>query len=196
MAEKRIFNLLKPVEPPTTAWDKVYEWLLGKARIVVLITELIIAVTFVFKVIEDTAAKNKEKQIEQLSGELNIYTENLEPKFKAIQGKTSDYMFVWEHSSNYTPIINEVFSYIENPSVDLSVSVVKNIVSVYGFDELAILQKLENSMKNSPTFATVGIRDLSLDGDEVTANKGRYILEATLDKFSRDSISQVEEVQP
>lgn len=189
MAEKRIFNLLKPAEPPSTAWDKVYEWLLGKARIVVLITELIIAVTFVFKVIEDTSAKNKEKEIEQLNGQLAIYAQELEPTFRLIQNKSSDYMSIWTNSSDYTPIINEVFSYITNPSSELSVRVGKNTVSVTGFEDLAALQQLEESMKGSETFTSVGIRDLTLEGDEVTANKGRYILEAVVEEFKRDPIS-------
>jgi len=195
MAEQRIFNLLKPVTPPTTGWDKIYEWMIGKARIVVLITELIIATTFVFKVIEDTQAKNKEKQIEQLSGELTLYAQSLEPKFRAIQNKGSDYTSLWENSGEYSNVVNEVFSYIANPSTDLSVRVGKNTVSVLGFEDLATLQKLEESMKNSKTFSSVGIRDLTLEGEEVTANKGRYILEATMVNNKRDPISDTSSSQ-
>lgn len=188
MAEKRIFNLLKPAEAPSTAWDKVYDWLLGKARIVVLITELIIAVTFVFKVIEDTAAKNKEKEIENLNGQLAIYAQNLEPEFRLIQTKSSNYLSLWANSSDYSPIIDEIFSYIVNPSAELSVRVSRNNISVYGFDDLATLQKLEESLKGSDSFQSVDVRDLSLEAEEIAANKGRYILEATVVDYKRDPI--------
>ncbi len=193
MADKRIFNLLKPVTPPPSAWDKIYEWILGKARIVVLITEIIIAVAFVFKVIEDTTAKNKDKQIDQLNSELTLYSQQLEPEFRQIQNKAGDYIVLWDSSSEYNNVINEVFSYIENPSSDVSVRAGKGTISITGFDDLSQLQKLEDSMKNSKTFSSVDIRDLTLEGEEVTANKGRYLLQATINSYTR---SPIEDVQP
>src|SRR5690348_13957537 len=126
MAEKRIFNLLKPVEAPTTAWDKVYDWMIGKARIIVFVTELIIAASFIAKVVVDTNAKNKDSQITTLSGQLQLYAPTLEPQFRTIQTKSSDYMNLWKNSSSYSAVINEVFSYIQNQSAELSMSIDKN----------------------------------------------------------------------
>lgn len=186
--EKRVFNLLKPVEPPQTAWDKVYEWLIGKARVVILVTELVIAVAFIFKVIEDTNAKNKEKQIEKLNAELSFYGKELEPIFRITQRKVADYVTLWNGATDYTEALQEVYSYISNPSSDITIRIDEGSVSVFGYENLAALEELETSLKGSATFSSVQVQQLSLEESGVIEDRGQYAVVAKIADFKRTQL--------
>lgn len=187
-SEKRVFNLLKPVEAPQTAWDKVYEWLIGKARVVILVTELVIAVAFIFKVIEDTNAKNKEKQIEKLNAELGFYGKELEPIFRITQRKVADYVTLWNDATDYTEALQEVYSYISNPSSDITIRIDEGSVSVFGYENLAALEELESSLKGSATFSSVQVQQLSLEESGVIEDRGQYAVVAKIADFKRTQL--------
>ncbi len=189
MAQRRkIFNLLKPIEPPLTAWDKVYLWIVNRARVVILITELLISFAFVGKVIEDTSAKNKEKMVDKLVSELKFYAVEQEPFFRNIQRKGGDYIKVWNSSSGYYSILNEIYSYIPDLPSDLTVRISDNRVSIFGNESLSTLKTLEEAMKKSKTFTAVFIDTLSLEQQQILEKKAQYVLVADIDNFFRKPI--------
>jgi len=186
--QKRNFNLLKPLQPPRTTWDRIYEWLIGKARVVILVTELIVATTFIFKVIVDTTAKNKDREIERNEKELSFYGSELEPKFRRLQLKSDKYSQIWNGASEYTGAITEVFSYISSESSNISVNIVSGNLNILGSDDLDEVRNIESAMKSSKNFTNVTIDDLTLNQEEVKQNKGRYILSAKIVDIKRDQI--------
>ncbi len=188
MAESRIFNLLKPIAPPETVWDKIYDWILGRARVVILITELLIVGAFVGKVVVDTTAKNKDNQIYSLQSELAFYTDK-EPVFRDIQKRDTQYVNIWNKSSGYSAILDEIFSYIPNPGAQLTIRFDKGKVSILGYDDLDSLKTLETSLKNSKTFTNASVNTLSLEQKEVLQAKGLYILEATIVNPKREALT-------
>lgn len=189
MAENtsRIFNLLKPAEEPRSVWDKIYDWVLSRARIVILITELLIAVAFVGKVIEDTGAKEKDKQIALLQSQLTFYSSK-EPVFRDFQKRTSEYNQIWSTSNEYKKILDEVYSYIPNQGAELSIKIEKNNLTVLGYDDLTAVKELETAMKASPTFSSVIIDNLTLEQKEVLQQKGQYVLVATIKNVKRGDL--------
>ncbi len=188
MEQKRIFNLLKPIKPPATFWDKAYDWVLGKARIVILVTELLIVFAFVAKVIVDTEARSKDEEIATLKGELGFYSSGREPIFRDLQRRDSAYLRLWEYSSSYTDVLNEIYSYVRTPGVQLTVRAEKNRISIFGYDDLSAVQNLETQMKQSPTFTSVFVDTLTLEQKEVLQSTGQYVLIATLSNFQRGQL--------
>ena len=188
--EKRVFNLLKPLEPPLSLWDKIYNWILKRARVVILVAELIIVVAFVGKVIEDTNARNKDKQIENTQNELRFYSAEIEPGIRKIQTLSNNYMILWNNSSSHKKILNEIYSYIPNLSSELTVKIDGNKVSIFGYSDLSAIRDLENSLKNSDSFSVVYIDTLTLEQQEIIENKGQYVLIC----FLKDSISNHEKI--
>ncbi len=184
--QQTIFNLLKPVEAPKTVWDKIYDWILGRARIVILITELFIAVAFVGKVIEDTNAKNMDKQIENLKLELSIYSNDKEPAFREIHRKEGQYNLLWTSSSGYVNVLKEIYSFIPNAGADITVKFDSGKVSILGFDDLTFLQQIEQSLKTSSTFSAVAVNTLSITQQESDKSQGKFVLVATINDFIRD----------
>lgn len=185
MANKRIFNLLKPIPPAATFWDKVYEWILGRARVVILITELLIVFAFVAKVLVDTEARGREEQVNSLKEELAIYAVEKEPMFRDIQRKDSAYRNIWQNANKYSEVIEEINSYILNSGVQLTIRADKNRVSVLGYDDLSAVQNLESKMKASDTFTSVFVETLNLDQKEILQSTGEYVLVATLAEVNR-----------
>jgi hypothetical protein len=185
MEKNRIFNLLKPVQPPPTFWDKTYDWILGKARVVILITELLIVFAFVAKVIVDTQARTKDEEIASLKAELGFYSTQREPLFRDIQKRDSAYQRLWSISNSYTDIFKEIYSYMQNPSAELTVSADKNRVSILGYDDLSSVQNLETQLKASATFSSVFVETLSLEQKEILQSTGQYVLVATIANYQR-----------
>lgn len=186
--QKRNFNLLKPLMPPSTAWDRIYEWLIGKARVVILVTELIVAVTFIAKVIADTSAKNKDREIDRLNQELTYYSSDLEPTFRRLQLKSDKYVQIWNNASEYTDVVNEILSYIPNESSEISININKNIVSIFGYENLDDIKALETSLKESNHFSNTLVIDLSLNQTDIKEDVGRYSLSAIILDINRTKI--------
>jgi hypothetical protein len=185
MAQQRIFNLLKPVQPPPTIWDKIYNWILGRARIIILITELFIAVAFVGKVVEDTIAKNKDKQIESARTELSFFTNSKEPQFRDIQKKETQYNLLWTNASNEYDILKEVYSIIPNAGAEITVRIDDNRLTISGFDDLAFVKTIEQSLKESKSFTAVAVNNLNISQQESSQDQGKFILVATIVKPDR-----------
>jgi len=58
------FNLLKPQKTPPTLWEKIYAWVLGTARIIVIIVEIIVVFSFGARIAVDTIASRLDKEVE------------------------------------------------------------------------------------------------------------------------------------
>lgn len=184
---KRIFNLLKPVEAPKTIWDKIYDFILYRARIVILFTELLIVASFAGKVIVDTVAKNLDQQIQTSQKQLQFLS-SLEPEIREIQKKDSIYRNLWRQAYSYSEIFSEITSYLVNPDSQIAISLINENISISGTDDLTSLQILEQKMKTSTTFKNVYIANLTLQQTELAQAQGQYALIATINNPLRQEI--------
>lgn len=185
MTDQRFFNLLKPIQEPKSSWDKIYDFILGNARIVLLIVEIIMVGLFFAKVIVDNVEKNKLQEFEAVQLQLKSLEDQYEEKFRSIQARTVDYIDLWSVTKQYYPILEEVSEYIGNPTNQFSLTLSNNgTVTIEGYESLETLRGVESAMKNSDTFINVGINALSLDQSDIIKEKGRYALTA----FIEDSL--------
>ncbi|MCA9381676.1 hypothetical protein KC678_05400 [Candidatus Dojkabacteria bacterium] len=182
MKKERYFNLLKPIESPKSAWDKIYDWIIGKARIVLLSAEIVMVVIFFAKVVVDNIEKNKLEEFDTVQQELVNLESQYEEEFRQVQARVIDYQNLWQNSSNIFPIYNEVISYIDNPSSQFSLSISSSgTVTIEGYEQLVRLKKIETLMKASDSFDNVTINTLSLEQSDVVDEKGRYSLTGQID---------------
>lgn len=188
---RRIFNLLKPFAPPPTAWDQVYDWIMTRARVVMVIAEILVALAFVGKVAVDIQAKNLDEQIAAKDRDLNQFAISLEPTIRQLQQKSAIYMQIWRDSNYYSEILRELNQYLPESSNDLSMRLSGNQVIIRGGDNLLLLSEIEAKLKNSATFETVAVSNLTSEGitaeGQVTAN---YVLNATIAKPKRIPLDQ------
>lgn len=180
---KRVFNLLKPQQPPPTAWDRIYKWIITRARIVVVIAELAVVVSFVFKVGVDLQANDLENQLKAKSFELGQFALTVEPGLRSLQQKAQTYEKVWEGSNKFANVINEVHTYIANPASDIAITLNGATLVIRGGDNLDVLEQIEAKMKNSTTFKDVKL-ELSTEGSDVQGGQGKYVINATIIKVN------------
>lgn len=189
--KKRIFNLLKPYKPPPSAWDKIYDWLIGKARIVMIVSEIAVAISFVGKVVVDVQAKNLDDVIKEKSFELAQYAPVIEPNLRGIQQKAATYATVWERSAAYNDVLKEVFSYIPNQAADLTVRITDDDLTITGGDSLEALSQIEAKMKESSTFISSETK-INLNSEGSSVQQGKYLLVTKIAKVNNRAKLQIQ----
>lgn len=185
----KIFNLLKPEAPPPTAWDRIYDYLATRARIVVVVCELLVVVCFIGKVIVDIQSKDINEALDAKSRNLASFFGTIEPQLRKIQQKSRAYERLWEGSSKYNELLDEIFSFIPNPGVNVAVTLTGEAVTIRGDDELSALQAIEAKMKVSANFTNVKL-ELNTQGSQPSSPVGSYIITALVaDLESRDDLT-------
>lgn len=187
MKYRRPFNLLQPIKSPTTLWDKIYDWVLWRARVIILVTIITITLIFIGKVIVDTDAKNKTKEIASIESKLRVLEASYEPEFRNLFRRQDSYVKLWNASHYYTDVIREINSYVTS-DVELSIRFQESSVTVYGTENLNVLNQIEVAMKSSSSFKNVFVNSLVVDSGQEGLNQGDYILTAEMVDISRPQI--------
>lgn len=181
---KRVFNLLKPEKAPQSAWDKIYDWLVVRARITILVCEVIILIAFVAKVAVDIQTKDLNEALEAKSQVLAEFFGTVEGELRDIQQRSRVYQNVWEFSNSYAAILREINSYIANPGVEVVVALSGSNLTIRGDDNLQALQTIEAKMKSSPSFTDVKL-ELNTEGNQTSGTQGKYVISAKIVKVTQ-----------
>jgi hypothetical protein len=144
---KRGFNLLRPQLSPPTSWDKIYQWMVGTARVIVIIVELIVVGAFATRVVVDTIGKNLDKKVTLKAAEINA-NKSTEDNFRDIQERTDLYRSLWEISSSMTPTYNFINSLISDYQGLLNIQITKSEVTISGELPGQNIDKLEVGLKD------------------------------------------------
>lgn len=177
----RKFNLLKPFIPPPNAWDRIYDWLLGRARVIMVIAEVVVVVIFVTKVVVDIQAKDLNDEIKTRDFELQQYAGDIEPGLRRLQIKADNYVKIWNKSSKYSDILTEIDSYLPNQAANIEISFDAENVVITADEELTALSIIEAKMKSSPSFNSVFVAKLNA-GNE---SRGIYVLNAKINTLAK-----------
>jgi hypothetical protein len=186
--KRRVFNLLKPYQPPPSGWERVYSWVVGKAKVIMVIVEILVVITFIGKVLVDYQAKNLDDRIK--AQELILQrAAPVEPILRKLQSKANAYSLIWSKSSSYSALLNEVNSYIPTMSTKLAVDFSGENITISGQADYNTLAEIERRMKQSPRFANAVITQLSTSGTNDTGN-GDYVLSAKIVKVASRTQTQ------
>lgn len=193
MEKKRVFNLLKPIKVPESALDKLYNWIIFRARFIVIIIEILVVIVFALKVIEDTNAKNLEKEIQINSSELLFYSREIEPQIRELQKKTLNYSDIWNSSSNFYSVIADVYRFIDpNFANNVSIQINNSQIFILGYDSIENLKILETSLKNRSTTLdrnSVRVTELTSQSDDLNKNIAQLVITGRiLENLSRKQI--------
>lgn len=183
---RTIFNLLQPKPAPPTAWDNIYFWLVDKARVVLIISELIVAVVFVGKVIVDTQARSLDERVRQLDEQYRANYSTNEARLRTLQQKSQAYVDVWEASSGYADLLGEINSYLGVSSAKISITFTDDRLTVNGFSDKTELANFESAIKNSPRFVDVELFEVKSDSSDGQNQDAGFGLRARIkDTFAR-----------
>ena len=176
------FNLLQPQEAPATFWDKAYAWVVGTARVIIIIVEVIVFAAFVARFVLDTQTKNLEEKIAVQEVKIDALAEK-EKYFLEVQQKALVHKDLWTSGSNYSPILKEVDAYIPSSSTDIDLQLKDGILLIRGFSDFNTVSRMEASLKNSETFTQTEVLEIQDQGGS-DESSGTFGLKAVLSSFN------------
>jgi len=190
---KKGFNLLKAQAEPPSVWSKMYDWVLGSARIIIIVVEIAVLVAFVFRIIVDLKSKELNKNIEQAESVLNVLHAS-ELKFREIQAKTSTYKMIWDNTPDYSLLISNINSLLPtNTSIkDLTISIsgVDIIISGTASKEKEDdIKTLENNLKSNSIYLTGSVLEKLQD----TNSQLKFTFKAGLVNIPNKRLSDIKE---
>ncbi|MBU0976252.1 MAG: PilN domain-containing protein [Patescibacteria group bacterium] len=156
--QKKSVNLLQKRGAPPTFWERLYEWMTNTCRIIVVLTEVLVLGAFGWRFWLDRTINDLNDDIERKGEVLKSLSEQ-EQEIRLIQTKVDTYRTIWNASSNFSPIFEELNRYIPDGVDELVVSISSSrefqSMSVSGEVEREKIDKLENNLKDSNTFTDV-----------------------------------------
>jgi hypothetical protein len=172
---RRGFNLLREQLTPPTAWDKIYDWMVGTARIIVIVVEIIVIIAFGARIILDTIGGNLDRTIaEEIDPQLESFAQ-LEEEFRQTQRKNDNYTELYRESSSLTPYhlyAEQLLSVDRNLQGTINVQISGERFVVNGELLESDVKELENDIKSrvvgnddeNPLFLDATLVDISSRG--------------------------------
>jgi len=150
-------------------WTRVYDWVVGSARVVVIVVELVVVVAFAIRIVVDVQSNNLNEQIDTKEAILQTFQE-AELRYLSTQAKTDAYRDLWETSNQYSPIFSEILSYLPTTSQELVVQIsTRSGLFVSGSAEVNEIAQMETSFKSSPNFTRQELDSIEGEGAIINA---------------------------
>lgn len=153
------FNLLQNNVRPPDAWDKLNDWVTNVGRIIVMIVEVVVIISFIARIAIDTQTKNLLEK-EEANSQAIVALKQRETKFRTQQAQFETYKQVWDTSSSYTAIITELDT-LRPKSIDkLSVNIQGDLITFSGESTVTAIGEFENSLKSSDKYSDVQVAEI------------------------------------
>lgn len=187
------FNLLKPINANLSTIDRVYLWLNTRIRLIVLIVYIFTIISFIFKIIEDTNAKNLDRIIQENNSKLLFFGEKTEPSIRKIHKKEYNYQQIWNNSHYVYKILQEIYGFTDTQTANnIAVQIINKNVFITLYDNIEKLSNLERLMKTNAFFidkSSVKISDLLAVANDLQLNNARVAIIANTSDNVKRSIS-------
>lgn len=179
------FNLLKAQKTPPTMWEKIYAWVLGTARIIVIVVEVIVVLSFGARVAVDTISSRLDKEVTKQQNTLGAFSES-EVRYRTIQSRTREYQNIWEHSSNYSTTLRELENYLAANFSDLTIEIAENELTIRAEGDVTKISALEDSMKSSENLKNVEVYDLT--AEQTGGRRSSFGVKAQIENYNTRSL--------
>lgn len=146
---KQGFNFLKPQVEPPSVWTKVYDWVLGTARVILIFAEVAVIVALGIRIVVDVQAKQLDEQI----ANLDKIMESRQPeelKYRQLQSRILGFETAWTGTASYQEIMKEIDKELPNSATELKLSINGNLINISGQALSSELDVMESNLKTSP----------------------------------------------
>lgn len=169
--KKKNINLLQERGAPPTLWEKIYDWMTNTCRIIVIFTELLVLGAFGWRFWLDRELNDLKDAIED-QGEVLKNLADDEAEIRVLQDKLLAYGQLWDSSSNYSLVFNEINRYVPTNTEDLTVALRYDkdgrSFTIEGQVEREEIDELENDLKDSSVnFSDVVLASIDDKGDNL-----------------------------
>ena len=176
---KQGFNLLKPQQEAPSVWTTIYAWIVGTARVVLIITETAVIAALVIRIVIDVNGKNLDEKVASFESIINIRA-NEEKKYVDIQSKTKEYQTVIDKSISYSAILNTLNKNIPGSFSNVSISITGNKLIITGEAPNEAIQKMEKYLKNSTDFIGTKLTTLGIGEDKSPDKPAKFTFETQI----------------
>lgn len=169
-------------------WSKVYDWVLGTARIIIIFIEVIVLIAFVIRIVVDLRGKDLDSQIERGEAVLNVLKTS-ETQFRIIQAKTAAYQNIWTNTPDYSLLLENINSLLPvNTSIsELTIYIDKEIITISGIaakTKEEDVRLLESNLKNNSPYLTDSALEKLQDSQDVL----KFQFRATLININKKTL--------
>lgn len=156
------FNLLQDSTLPPDAWDNIYQWVNRVGRVILIVVEIIVVISFVARVVIDTQTKELKQVEEATQQSLNASRVN-ELRFLDYQSRFGAYREVWNQGSSYKEVIADIIELTPRSIQNVAISIKENIITFKGKAPIAQVNTLETALKSSELFSRVTVPEISTE---------------------------------
>jgi hypothetical protein len=164
---KQGFNFLKPQIEAPSIWTTIYKWVVGTARVVLIITETAVILALVIRVVIDVQGKDLDEKISNYESILKVRVEE-ESKYLGLQTKTSDYRNSYEKNFKYSSDMNQLIKNIPLSFSDIDISIVSNKINLKGKAPITDIKKFEQFLKSSQVFTNSSLNTFNVGENKDT----------------------------
>jgi Tfp pilus assembly protein PilN len=157
------FNLLQGSVRPADSWDKINDWVTNVGRVIVMIVEIVVIVSFVARVFIDTQTKNLIER-EEVNSQALAALRQREILFRDRQQRFDNYKTIWNASSSYAPLVADINSPLPRGVEDLTISLSGNLITLQGQARSEEVRNFENRLKASGLYSDVQVVELEQVG--------------------------------
>jgi hypothetical protein len=176
---KQGFNLLKPQQEAPSVWTTIYKWIVGTARVVLIVTETAVIVALVLRIVIDVNGKNLDEKVTSYESVINIRS-NEEKKYVEIQEKTKEYQTVYDKNISYTSVLNTLSKNIPTTFSNITLSISGNKLVMTGEAPNDAIQKMEKYLKNSVDFSGTKLTTLGIGEDKSPDKPAKFTFETQI----------------
>jgi hypothetical protein len=185
---KKGFNLLKQQAEPPSVWTKIYDWVVGSARIIIIGVEALVIIAFGIRIYVDFQAKELDKEVEVAERIMSNMGSN-ELKFRNIQLRTASYETIWTNSINYLPLLQHINDLLpSNAQIeDLTIVITKDAITIEGKapkTQENIIKEYENNLKTRST----SLEAVTLERLEDNVDELKFTFRANLINLTKKTL--------
>lgn len=157
---KRSFNLLFAQNRQLDGWDKLYVWLSGTCRIIIILTLLFILFSFGYRFFLERSLNDLKDNLDTVSFRLKSY-ETRQTEIARVQSEIITYNESWKQFSNLSSNIDALLTIIPKDITDMNFSTSLVGITITGTGPRSKISQIENNFKNSSLFINVVLSSLT-----------------------------------
>ena len=160
---KQGFNLLKPQVEAPSIWTTLYNWVVGTARIVLIITETAVIGALFIRIVIDVQGKDLDEKISNYESIIKVRSEE-ESKYLKLQSMTADYRDSYDKNYKFSGQMNEFIKNIPLEFNDVVINFVDNKIVLSGKALNIDIKEMENYLKTSDLYINSQLTSFDIGG--------------------------------
>lgn len=154
----KALNLLDPAEKPTSAWDKIYDWVFSIGRYVIICVELIVLLAFASRFVLDRRNNDLKESIDVKVRILQEQKE-IESELRRVQAILNNFSNILECQQIITPKLTDILDDIPDEFEMDSISVSQAAVNFSGIaPSYQVIQTLEDDLREDADYGDVSVQ--------------------------------------